>query len=156
MILVTVGTHQDPFDRLVDALADLPADRLVVQYGNGRPPAAAAVAKPFMAFAELRGWFERADAVVTHAGVGSFLMAWREGHTPLIVPRRHSFGEHVDDHQVDLCRALETEERAVVVWDEQRLAELVAAAPPRQPPRATVAGPLHDAVRSEIRRAAGS
>ena len=50
--------------------------------------------------------FRSADKVVTHAGVGSILCADREGHVPLVVPRRHDLGEHVDDHQLELARAL--------------------------------------------------
>ncbi len=50
-----------------------------------------------------------ADFVVTHAGVGSILGAKTAGHPFVIVPRVHSLGEHVNDHQIDTLRGFESE-----------------------------------------------
>lgn len=131
MIFVTVGTHHDPFDRLLGALGALDGGDLVVQYGPGAPPAGVEHAKAFMPFDEMLSNFRAADVVVTHAGVGSILCARREGHVPLVVPRQHALGEHVDDHQAELTRALERRGSVIAVWDAAKLAEAVAAAPPR-------------------------
>jgi len=42
--------------------------------------------------------------VVTHAGVGSVMVALGNGKRPVVVPRRKEFGEAVDDHQLQLGR----------------------------------------------------
>ncbi len=131
MIFVTVGTHHQPFTRMLEALGALDPAELVVQYGPGEPPPGVARAEAFMPFEEMVACFRAADVVVTHAGVGSILCARREGHTPLVVPRRHDLGEHVDEHQADLTRALEARGSVVAVWETERLAELVRAVPPR-------------------------
>lgn len=110
------------------ALSNLPADELVVQYGASAPPAGVREAVDYLPRPELLERMEAADVVVTHAGVGSILTARRCGHTPLVVPRRHSLGEHVDDHQVELTEALASYERVVAVWDTDELAAQVAAA----------------------------
>ncbi|HSR94491.1 MAG TPA: glycosyltransferase [Solirubrobacterales bacterium] len=133
MIFVTVGTHHQPFERLLGALDGL-GDELVVQYGPGKPPAAALYAEAFMPFDAMLDRFREADTVITHAGVGSIICASREGHVPLVVPRHHELGEHVDDHQVELTRALAQRGSVVAVWDVDALAETVAAAPSRRPP----------------------
>ena len=57
VIFVTVGTHHQPFERLLDALAGLDGE-LVVQYGPGQPPAASH-AEPFMPFDEMLEPFPR-------------------------------------------------------------------------------------------------
>lgn len=132
MIFVTVGTHHQPFDRLLGALEALNGEELIVQYGNARPPAGVARSADYMPFDAMLSCFRDADVVVTHAGVGSILCATREGHTPLVVPRRHDLGEHVDDHQVELTRALEAHGSVIAVWDTDTLGELVASAPPRR------------------------
>lgn len=132
MIFVTVGTHQQAFQRLLDGLENLPDDPLVVQYGYGRPPPAAGEAAAFFGYSEILERMEVARVVVTHAGVGSILTALRVGHTPVVVPRLHRFGEHVDDHQVQLVRRLEEEGRVLAVWDVSELASAVADVPPRQ------------------------
>lgn len=150
MIFVTVGTHHQPFARLLDALGDSGLENLVVQHGPGRPPANVARCADYLPFEEMLACFREADAVITHAGVGSILCATREGHTPLVVPRRHDLGEHVDDHQVELTRALEGRGSVVGVWDTARIPELLEAAPPRRPAVEPVEPELCAAVRSSL------
>jgi UDP-N-acetylglucosamine transferase subunit ALG13 len=132
VIFVTVGTHHQPFERMLDGLDQLDGAELVVQYGPGVPPPGVARAEAFMPFEAMVECFRTAEKVVTHAGVGSILCARREGHTPLVVPRRHDLGEHVDEHQAELTRALEARGSVIAVWDVAQLAEQVEAAPPRQ------------------------
>jgi UDP-N-acetylglucosamine transferase subunit ALG13 len=148
VIFVTVGTHHQPFERLLGALDRLD-DELVVQYGPGEPPAAQH-AEPFMPFDEMLKRFREADTVITHAGVGSIICASREGHVPLVVPRRHDLGEHVDDHQVELTHALAKRGSVIAVWDVDALAETVAAAPPRRPVSETVEPALCPSVRNAL------
>lgn len=152
MIFVTVGTHHQPFQRLLDALQSLPQDELVVQFGYGTPPKGVALARGFMDFSEMLDHFRAADAVVTHAGVGSILCARREGHVPVVVPRSRRRGEHVDDHQAQLTRALEQRGVVIAAWETDRLAEAVKSAGESSPPPATARGPFHEAVRRALLR----
>jgi UDP-N-acetylglucosamine transferase subunit ALG13 len=156
VIFVTVGTHHDPFARLLDALGQLDGAELVVQYGPGQPPPGVARAEAFMPFEQMVECFREAEKVITHAGVGSILCASREGHTPLVVPRRHDLGEHVDEHQAELTRALAAREAVVPVWDVAELAKLVAEAPPRRPPAESVEPPLCPSVRAALSGGASS
>jgi UDP-N-acetylglucosamine transferase subunit ALG13 len=149
VIFVTVGTHHQPFERLLGALGDLDGE-LVVQYGPGNAPANASRAKPFMPFDAMLEAFREADTVITHAGVGSIICASREGHVPLVVPRRHELGEHVDDHQVELTRALAERGSVVAVWDVDALTATVGAAPPRRPPSAKAEPALCPSVREAL------
>ena len=128
MIFATVGTHQQPFQRLLDALGELEVDELVVQHGAGAAPANAARAEAFMPFDAMLECFRAADRVITHAGVGSVLCATREGHVPLVVPRRPELGEHVDGHQAELTRALGEQGSVIPVWETAELAALLAGA----------------------------
>ena len=131
MIFATVGTHQQAFQRLLDALGELEVDELVVQHGAGAPPANTTRAEAFMPFDAMLECFRAADRVITHAGVGSVLCATREGHVPLVVPRRPELGEHVDGHQAELTRALGAQGSVIPVWETAELASLLAAAPQR-------------------------
>ena len=148
MIFVTVGTHHQRFDRLLDGLGPLAElDALVVQHGPGRPPAVARAVVPLMSASETARHVEQARAVVTHGGVGSFLVAHRAGHVPVMVPRLRRHGEHVDDHQVALVRALDREGLAIAVWEIRDLADAVRAVPSRRDPELEDPRPLHSAVR---------
>jgi heparosan-N-sulfate-glucuronate 5-epimerase len=156
VIFATVGTHGDGFSRMLAALETLGGDEdLVVQYGHGRPPANATRAAAFLPFAEMMRLFTEADKVVTHAGVGSILLASRSGHVPVIVPRLARHREHVDDHQVELARALESRGGVVVCWEAADLARLVAGVPGRDDARVTGPRPLATAV-GEVLRLSGS
>jgi UDP-N-acetylglucosamine transferase subunit ALG13 len=148
VIFVSVGTHQQPFHRLLGALDPLARlDELVVQHGAAPPPAAADVAVAFLRPAEVVAGMRRAGAVICHAGVGSILVAHAAGHVPIVVPRRRAYGEHVDDHQVEFARELERRGDVVVVLDVEDLAGAVARATARRTPRATAGAELADAVR---------
>jgi UDP-N-acetylglucosamine transferase subunit ALG13 len=149
VIFVTVGTHHQPFSRLIEALAALPAEELVVQHGRAPAPPGVAYAAPHMPFSDVVESMERADAVVTHAGVGSIFCARRAGHVPVVVPRQRRYREHVDDHQVELTRALAERGAVVPVWRVEDLADAVGSAPPR----ATVAAAGDGALQSAVRRA---
>jgi UDP-N-acetylglucosamine transferase subunit ALG13 len=155
MIFVTVGTHHDPFDRLLDALAALPPESLVVQYGNGAPPAGVREAAAFMSYDEIIRNMRAADVVITHAGVGSILCARRQGHTPIVAPRLREEGEHVDDHQAELAQALHDRGEVIAVWDLDLLPEALEQVPQHAGPRTQQTGSLHVAVREALRLGVG-
>lgn len=107
MILVTVGTHEQPFDRLIAAAAALPGDEpMVVQYGTSTLPHGRGEWIDFLSFDDLAQLAEQARAIVCHAGVGSIVLARRYGHRPIVMARRPQLGEHVDEHQLSLTRRL--------------------------------------------------
>jgi UDP-N-acetylglucosamine transferase subunit ALG13 len=151
VIFITVGTHRQPFDRLLGALGPLAElDDLVVQHGDASAPAEAAVAAPYLSASEVAVYLEQARVAVMHAGVGSFVVASRIGHHPVVVPRLRRYGEHVDDHQAQLARALERHGKAIAVWDVAELAGAVQGAS-RGPARdASIAGDFHTAVRRAL------
>jgi UDP-N-acetylglucosamine transferase subunit ALG13 len=150
LIFVTVGTHQQPFDRLLGALGQLDGDDLIVQYGPAEPPPGVARAEPYMPFERVLACMREAETVITHAGVGSILCARREGHAPLVVPRRHDLGEHVDDHQAELVRALEPRGGIVAVWNVADLGAAVAGSRRHAARPAGTAEALADAVRAAL------
>jgi UDP-N-acetylglucosamine transferase subunit ALG13 len=105
-----------------------------------------------MDFSEMLEHFRAADAVVTHAGVGSILCARREGHVPVVVPRSRRQGEHVDDHQAQLTRALEERGVVIAAWETDNLAEAVRSAGKSSPPPATAPRTFHEVVRQALLR----
>jgi UDP-N-acetylglucosamine transferase subunit ALG13 len=129
MILVTVGSSQFPFDRLlaaVDSLA-LP-EEVIVQHGAStvRPRGARCV--DYLPSGELEEAIRSARAVVTHGGVGSILLSLANGRRPIVVPRRRSFGETVDDHQVESARRFAREDLVTLVEDAKLLGAALASA----------------------------
>jgi UDP-N-acetylglucosamine transferase subunit ALG13 len=129
MIVVTIGTNEQPFDRLIRAARALERDDLLVQYGSSREPHGRGEWVEFLSFDELAERARGARAVVCHAGVGSIMLARRCGHRPIVMPRRHHLGEAVDDHQLFLAKRLAKSGIVTLVEDEEQLAAALAAPP---------------------------
>jgi UDP-N-acetylglucosamine transferase subunit ALG13 len=128
LVLVTVGTDHHPFDRLVRwvdgwlAREQAPPVRCRMQIGQAAPPrSAAADWEPYLAYETLRAAMVEAAAVVCHGGPGTILGVRQAGAVPIVVPRRHRLGEHVDDHQVAFARRLAAEGSILLVDGEAEL-----------------------------------
>ena len=50
---------------------------------------------------------QRADIVITHGGTGAIIGAVKRGKKVIAVPRLARFGEHVDDHQLQIIRSFD-------------------------------------------------
>jgi UDP-N-acetylglucosamine transferase subunit ALG13 len=70
-------------------------------------------ASPMIPGTDLENAINAADLVVGHAGVGSSLTSLIAGKFPLLVPRRASADEIVDDHQDLFARELEKRDIAM-------------------------------------------
>lgn len=105
MILVTVGTHELPFDRLVRAARRLPGER-VVQRGTSSLEVPGARVERWFEPSVLRRLMAEADVVVCHGGPATIREALAAGKIPVVVPRKRRYGEHVDDHQVAFARRM--------------------------------------------------
>jgi UDP-N-acetylglucosamine transferase subunit ALG13 len=146
MILVTVGTNEQPFDRLVRAVEPLePEEPLVVQHGSCATRGGRGRWVDFVSFEELEALMRQARLVVAHAGVGSIMLARRCGKRPLVVPRRLHLGEAVDDHQLPIARRLHASGAVELVEEVELLPELLGA-PERAEPPAGGDGDLPDAL----------
>lgn len=124
MIFVTLGTHEQPFDRALDLVAALARrDNLVVQHGATppRPSLSGVEWSDYLAWEPLTARMRDADVVVTHAGVGSAVTAIRAGKKPVLLPRLARYGEHVDDHQLQLAERLAEFGLALVCTPEAQL-----------------------------------
>lgn len=132
--VVTVGTMDGyPFDRLIRRLhAVLPATCEVTwQIGASTvlPLSQRGTAERMLPWHELRARISEADVVIAHAGVGSALEALAAGKMPVLVPRRVTHGEHVDDHQAQIAADLHTRGLALSVdADAVSIDHLLAAA----------------------------
>lgn len=130
MIFVTVGSERFPFDRLVAAVEQAVKqgdirEEVFAQIGACRFEPTLFKWKRFIDFDEQTELFRRADIVISHAGEGSVLLASYLGKMPIFFPRQASFGEHVDDHQVEFVRKLESRGRILAAYSEQELLERV-------------------------------
>jgi UDP-N-acetylglucosamine transferase subunit ALG13 len=135
-VLVTVGTNEAPFDRLVRAAARLDGEPVTVQHGASKLRPHGAHCVDYLAFEEFDALGSSARVVVTHAGIGSVAAALAHGRRPVVVPPLARFGEAVDDHQVSFARRLEQANLVTVVEDLDELPAVVATSNHRATPMA--------------------
>lgn len=117
---MTVGMHNAPFDRLVraaDEMASLIEEPVVIQRGVSRYTPMFGQYVDFTGEVQMQAWMSQVRAVVSHAGAGSILSALKAGKPLVLVPRLRRFGEHVDDHQLELAEALAQRKKAVIVLE---------------------------------------
>ncbi|MCZ3992755.1 glycosyltransferase [Lactobacillus crispatus] len=111
MIFVTVGTHEQPFNRLIKKVDDLVADgaiqeKVVMQTGFSTYKPKHCEAHKMMSFDEMQQNLKDARIVITHGGPSSFIEALQFGKVPIVVPRQEKFHEHVNNHQVDFVKLI--------------------------------------------------
>ena len=129
MIFVTVGTHEQQFDRLVrymDQWAGRNEEEVILQTGySGYQPKNCRWSRlyPYEKITELEN---KARIVISHGGPSSFIIPLQAGRIPVVVPRRVGAGEHINDHQLDFCRELARRwGNIIVVEDIRKLGDVI-------------------------------
>ncbi|MGY1745196.1 glycosyltransferase [Blastococcus sp. SYSU D00695] len=107
-VVVSLGTAETlGFRRLVEALVPLlHGCEVLWQTGATDVSGLPVDGRDKVPYAELSTAIAEADVVVSHAGTGAALTAFEHGKVPVLVPRRASHGEHVDDHQLQTAAEL--------------------------------------------------
>lgn len=105
-VVVTFGTQRGfgfrrAVDRLLVVLPELCAPDVSILWQTGATDVSGLgiAAHERVPARDLEAAVADADLVVAHAGIGSALLALEQGRCPVLLPRRHGFGEHTDDHQ---------------------------------------------------------
>lgn len=111
MILVTVGTEQYPFNRLmhwIEALINhnLIQEEIVVQYGSSTVLPSGAKVYQVLKEDRFQDLMQQARVIIAHCGEGTVLLLDALDKPFILVPRAFAFKEHVDDHQVEMALAL--------------------------------------------------
>jgi UDP-N-acetylglucosamine transferase subunit ALG13 len=120
VIFVSTGTHEQSFDRLVqcvDRLASGADETFFIQYGYHTKLPVHAAGECLIDREKMENLIREARIVITHGGPGSISACFDANKIPIVVPRQHPFGEHVDDHQLLFCRRLAISKRIILVED---------------------------------------
>lgn len=107
MIFITLGSQKFQFNRLLKAIDKLIADgkitdEVFAQIGYSDYIPVHFQYKTFLDREEFAEYEEKADIIITHGGTGAIIGAVKKGKKVVAVPRKAIYGEHVDDHQMQL------------------------------------------------------
>lgn len=130
MIFVTLGSQKFQFDRLLIKLDELIekgtiTDEVIAQIGAStyQPKHFRAIA--FMDRQEFADTMDKCNIVITHGGTGVIIGAVKKGKKVIAVPRLARFGEHVDDHQLQLLHQFDELGIICACYDTEELEKFV-------------------------------
>ena len=72
------------------------------------------------AYQEMIKMVSAARLVITHGGPSSFIAPLQIGKTPIVVPRKKEYGEHVNDHQAEFCNQVAKRQGTIIVIGDIR------------------------------------
>ena len=104
MIFVTLGTHDKPFYRLLDALEkeiknNNIKDKVVVQAGATKFKSEYMQIFDLISMQEFDDLVSKCDLLITHGGVGSIMTGLKKGKKVIACARLAKYMEVVNDHQ---------------------------------------------------------
>lgn len=124
-VFVTVGTDHHPFDRLINWADRWATSRdepgIFIQSGTARTPVV--LHAQYLDYEDLSLMINSSLGVVCHGGPATITEVRQSGKRPIVVPRRASLGEHVDDHQWRFATRLALEGMVHLVEDEKGFVE---------------------------------
>ncbi len=130
MIFVVLGTQKFQLNRLLKLLDEYVKlgkikEEVIAQRGNSDY-----IPKNFESFEFLDkdtfdSYIKKANIVVTHSGVGSIITALKSKKPVIVFPRLKKYGEHVDDHQLDIATAFAKKNYVMCCNEQDNLLNLL-------------------------------
>lgn len=130
MIFVAVGTQKFQLNRLLKAIDDLVETGLLegevfAQTGHSDYVPRNYGYRDFLSKDDFQACINRCDLLITHSGVATIIAGLRLGKPVVVVPRLAKFGEHVDDHQLQIAKSFSEKNLLLMCGEEDDLAETV-------------------------------
>lgn len=132
IIFITVGTHEQPFNRLVEYMDKFqlnhPEDTIIIQAGYSTYQCKYAKEYVFLSPDKMHKLMEDCDVLVTHGGPSSFIEGIKCKKRVIVVPRQLKFKEHINNHQVDFLKNIVPKYKGVLipVFNIKMLSEKIA------------------------------
>lgn len=128
MIFVTVGTHEQSFDRLIRCIdemvgKDIIKEKVVMQVGYCKYIPKNCEYSKLYSYDEMNLFAQKSKIIVTHGGPGSIFLAQQYGKMPIVMPRQKKYNEHVDNHQVIFSKKMAQMNKIVLALEESDLSE---------------------------------
>lgn len=133
MIFVAVGTQKFQLNRLLKAVDDLIAQgqlsgEVFAQTGHSDYVPQNYEYKDFLSKDDFQSCISRCDLLITHSGVATIIAGLKQGKRVVVVPRLAKFGEHVDDHQLQIAKSFSEKNLLLMCGEQDDLAEVVKRA----------------------------
>lgn len=133
MIFVALGTQKFQFNRLLQMIDQLLADGKIAepvfaQIGNSDYEPRNFQYASFLDKNELEKKIRECDVLITHSGVATIIAGLKNDKKVIVVPRLAKYGEHVDDHQVQIAESFSKQNYVIMCTENDKLEELIVKA----------------------------
>ena len=107
MILVTLGTQDKTFPRLLEAIQKQIdkgniKDKIIVQAGSTKFESKDMEIFDLIDRDKFTDLIKECDLLITHGGVGSIINGLKNNKKIIAAPRLEKYGEHTNDHQLQI------------------------------------------------------
>ena len=124
MIFVTVGTHEQPFDRLLKCIDKMVEEgkikeEVIIQKGYTNYEPIHCKSEKLMPYDKIQKYINEARIIITHGGPASFIAPLTKGKIPIVVTRKKEFNEHVNNHQLEFSKAVEQRMKNIIVAEKE-------------------------------------
>lgn len=131
MILITVGSSEFQFNRLlknIDELCEkkiIEGSEVIAQVGYSTY-----IPKYYRYFEmidkeQFNKYLEDASLIITHAGVGTIISSLKKKRKVIVFPRLKEFNEHVDNHQLEISKSFEISNYIKVANNFEELKKII-------------------------------
>lgn len=112
MIFVMLGTQNNSFHRLLEEVQKcidkkIINEEVIVQAGGTKFKSKDMKVFKLVPLKKLNKYIEESNYIITHGGVGSILAGLKLDKKVIAVPRYHQYGEHVNDHQLQIIQTFD-------------------------------------------------
>ncbi len=119
MIFVTVGTHEQQFNRVIEEVDRLKGEGIIeddvfIQTGFSTYEPKYCKWDNLITFKEMDEMIKSARIIITHGGPATFIAPLRMGKIPVVIPRQIQYGEHVNNHQVEFVKELSDRKGSII------------------------------------------
>lgn len=138
MILVTLGTQDNSFERLLKEIEHLIEkgiiqEKVIVQAGNTKFESNKMKIIDFVSQKELEEFINKASYIITHGGVGSITEALKQNKKIIAVPRKKEYKEHVNNHQMQIVENFNKQGYIIGIQDIEELEKAIKIIPNFKP-----------------------
>lgn len=102
-----LGTQNNSFYRLLEEIdklikKEIIQEKVIVQAGYTKYETPNMEIFDLIPKEELKQYQQEARLIITHGGAGSIITSLQYGKKVIAVPRKHEYGEHVNNHQEEI------------------------------------------------------
>ncbi len=128
MILVTLGTQDKSFHRLLEAIDKQIKkgnikEEVIVQAGYTKYESNNMKIFDFIGYEEFSQFISKCDILITHGGVGSITTGLKNNKKVIVAPRLAKYKEHGNDHQMQIINSFEKKNYIIALYDFDKLGD---------------------------------